>query len=112
MEHLRYALTNCNYPQMGFEQGGERLTRPTREVNDGANSQGTTGTQPANKKLKPRVTVIPHTQGHCKSIKKICGGMVYKPTSKVIAPSKPTGLPQGQRPHGQQKWGHILVLVQ
>ena len=31
--------------------------------------------------------------------------MVYRPTLKAIAQSKPSGFPQGQRPHGQQKWG-------
>ena len=28
--------------------------------------------------------------------------MTYRPTSKVVGPSRTTGLPQGQRPHGQQ----------
>ena len=33
--------------------------------------------------------------------------MEFKPTSKVAGPSKPPGLPQGQRPYGQPKWCHI-----
>ena len=36
-------------------------------------------------------------------------GMASKLTSKVAEPSKPTGLPQGQRPNGQPKWHHLLV---
>ena len=35
--------------------------------------------------------------------------MAFKPTSKVAGPSKPPGLPQGQRPYGQPKWCHLLV---
>ena len=45
MEHLRKALTNCKYPKWALEKVEKRLTRSTCEVNDGANSQGTTGTK-------------------------------------------------------------------
>ena len=52
----------------------KRLTKPTSEVNDGANSQGTAGTQPITNEVKTRGhLVIPYTQGLCESIKKICG---------------------------------------
>ena len=45
------------------------------EASDGANSQGTTGAQPATKEVKTKGhIVIPYTQGPCESIKKICGG--------------------------------------
>ena len=74
---------------MGSGQGRERLTRSSSEVNDGANNQGTTGTQPVTNEVKPKGhIVIPYTQGLCESIKKSLEGMVYRPTSKVIAPSK------------------------
>ena len=54
--------------QMGFEQGGERLNRSTRQVSDG----GTTGAQPATNEVKNKGhIVIPYTQGLCESIKKI-----------------------------------------
>ena len=56
MEHLRKALTNCNYPKWALDKLEKRLTRSTSEVNDGANSQGTAGTQPTINKLKLRVT--------------------------------------------------------
>ena len=36
-------------------------------------------------------------------------GMASKLTSKVAELSKPTGLPQGQRPYGQPKWCHLLI---
>ena len=59
---------------MGFGQGGERLNRSTWEVIDGANSQSTTGVQPVTSKVKTKGhIVIPHTQGLCESIRKICG---------------------------------------
>ena len=62
------------YPKWAFEKVEKRLTRSTGEVNDGANNQGTTGTQPTNNEVKTKGhIVIPHTQGLCKSIEKICG---------------------------------------
>ena len=42
-QHLRKALTTCNYPKWALDKVVKRLTRSTSEVNDGANSQGTTG---------------------------------------------------------------------
>ena len=60
--------------QMGFGQGGENLNNPSREVTDGANSQGTTGAQHSTNEVKNKGhIVIPYTQGLCESIKKICG---------------------------------------
>ena len=74
---------------MGIGQGGKRLTRSTGEVSDGANSQGTADVQPTTNEVKTKGhIVIPYMQGLCKSIKGSVGSMVYKPTSKVIAPSK------------------------
>ena len=67
----------------------KRLTRSTSDANDGANSQGTTGTEPTTNEVKTMShIVIPYTQGLCKSIKKSVRNMVIRPTSKVIAPSK------------------------
>ena len=55
---------------MGFGQGGERLNRPSRQVNDGGNSSA----QSANHGVQSKGhIVIPYTQGLCESIKKICG---------------------------------------
>ena len=112
MQHLWKALTNCNYPKWTLDKVEKRLPSSTSEINDGANSQGTAAPSLLPMKLKPRVTLSYHTpRVSAKALKQSVGGMVYKPTSKVIASSKPTGLPQGQRSHGQQKWGHILVPV-
>ena len=67
----------------------KRLTRSASEVNDGANSQGTAGAQPTTIEAKTKGhIVIPYTKSLCKSLKISVGGMVYKPSSKVIAPSK------------------------
>ena len=46
MEHLRKALANGKYPKWTLDKVKKRLTRSTSEVNDGANSQGTTGSHP------------------------------------------------------------------
>ena len=73
MENLRKVLTNCKYPKWALDKVEERLTRSTSEVNYGANSQGTTSTQPTNNEVKTKChIVIQYTQGLCESIKKIC----------------------------------------
>ena len=47
------------------------------------------GTQPVTNEGKTKGhIVIPYTQGFCESIIRSVGGMVYRPTSKVIVQSK------------------------
>ena len=73
MEHLRKAITHCKHPKWALDRVEKRLDKPTGEVNDGAEGQGTTGTQPTTIKVKTKGhIVIPHTQGLGESIKKIC----------------------------------------
>ena len=73
MKHLRKALSNCNYPRWALDKVEKRCTRCTNEVNDGANSQGTAGTQPTTNEVKIQGhIVIPYNWGLCKSIKMIC----------------------------------------
>ena len=65
---------NCKYPKWALEKVEKRLNRPSREVIDGANNQGTTGAQPTTNEIKTKGhIVISYTQGLCESIKKICG---------------------------------------
>ena len=72
--HLRNALTQCKYPKRALDKVERRLNRPSREVPDGANNQGTIGAQPTTNEVKIQGHIlIPYTQGHCESIKKICG---------------------------------------
>ena len=114
MEHVRKALTNCNYPKWALDKVEKRLTKSSSEVNDSANSQGTTGAQLVTNEVKTKDhIVIPYTQGLCKSIKKICGRYGIQTHFKGNSTIKNLLVsPQGQRPHGQQKWGHILAPVQ
>ena len=73
MEHLRKALTHCKYPKKALDRVEKRLTKPTGEVNDRAEGQGTTCTQPTTNEVKSKDhIVIPHTKGLVESIKKIC----------------------------------------
>ena len=52
----------------------KRHNKPSREVTDGANNQGTAGDQPITSEVKTKGYIaIPYTQGLCESIKKICG---------------------------------------
>ena len=72
--YLKKALTKCIYPKWAMDKVEKRLHKPSREVTDGANNQGTTGTLPTINEIKPKgPIVIPCTQGLCESIKKICG---------------------------------------
>ena len=69
-EHLRKALTNCNYPKWALDKVEKRLNRSSRQVNDGGNNNA----QSANHGVQSKGhIVIPYTQGLCESIKKICG---------------------------------------
>ena len=90
MDHLRKALTQCKYHKWALYEVDKRQNRPSREVTDGTNNQGTTDTKPKPTTIEVKTKghiVIPYTQGLCESIK-ICGGMAYRPTSKVVAPSR------------------------
>ena len=72
--HLRKAFSQSKYPKWALGQGGERLNRPSREVTDGGDNQGTAGVQPTTNEVKTKGhIVIPYTQGLCESIKRICG---------------------------------------
>ena len=72
--HLRKALTQCKYPRWALDKMVKRLNRPSREVSDGVNNQGTTGAQPTTTEVKTKGHIVtPYTQGLCESIKKICG---------------------------------------
>ena len=72
MEHLRKALTHCKYPKWALARVEERLTKPTSEVNNGAEGQGTTGAQPTTNEVKTKGhIVISYTQGLGESTNKI-----------------------------------------
>ena len=74
MDHLRKAFTQCKYPKWALDKVEKRLNRPSSEVNDRANNQGTTGAQPTTNEVKTKGhIVIPCTQGLCESIQKMCG---------------------------------------
>ena len=89
IEHLRKACTHCKYPKWALGRVEKRLNKPIGEVNDGAEDQRTAGVQPTTNEVKTKGhIVIPYTQGLDESIKKIAVGMVYRPTSRVTAPSK------------------------
>ena len=69
MDHLRESLTQCKYPKWAMDKVEKRLNRPSREVINGANNQGTAGNQPTTNEVKTiGHIVIPYTQGLFKSI--------------------------------------------
>ena len=71
-DHLRKALTKCKYSKWAMDKVEKRINKSTSEVIYGANL-GTTVAQTATSEVKTKGhTVIPYTQGLCKSIKKIC----------------------------------------
>ena len=108
--HLRKALTQCKYPKWALDKVERRLNRPSREAPGRANNQGTAGAQPATNEVKTKGhIVIPHTQGLCESIKKICGRYGIQTHFKGVKTIRNLLVsPQGQRPYNHQWWGHIL----
>ena len=44
-EHLRKALTKCNYPKWALDKVEKRLNKPTRQVNDGGSNSAQTANQ-------------------------------------------------------------------
>ena len=72
--HFRKALTQCKYPKWALDKVEERLNKPSREVSDQANNQGTMGAQHATNEVKTKDhIVIPYMQGLYEGIKKMCG---------------------------------------
>ena len=62
MEHLRKALTHWKYPKWALKEVEKRLTKPPSEVSNGADSQGTTGTEPTTNEVKTMGhIIIPYT---------------------------------------------------
>ena len=73
MDHFRKALTHCKYPKWAIDRMERRLSKPTSEESNDANTQGTAGAMPTTNEVKTKGhIVIPYTQGLCKSIKNIC----------------------------------------
>ena len=74
MDHLKKALTQCNYPKWALDNVERRLNWASSETVDGVHNQVTPGnhTDTHEVKLKGHI-VIPYTQGLCESIKRICG---------------------------------------
>ena len=101
-EHLRKALTKCNYPKWALDKVEKRLNRPSRQVNDGGNSNAQSANQGVQSKGH---IVIPYTQGLRESIKKICVDMASKLTSKVAEPSKTFWSP----PRTMTQWSTKVV---
>ena len=74
MDHPRKAITQYKYPKWVLDKLEKRLNRPSRDITDGANTQGTNGAQPTTSEVKTKGhIVIPYIQGLFESIKKICG---------------------------------------
>ena len=112
MDHLRKAITQYKYPKWALDKVEKMLNRPCRVVTDGANNQATTGAQPMTNEVKTKDhIVISYTQGLCESIKKICGRYDIQTHFKGGSTIKNLLVcSKDKEPHGQQKWGHILVV--
>ena len=87
--HLRKALTQCKYPKWALDKVEKRLNKPSSEVSDEANNQGTAGALPATQWSWNQGSHC-HTlykRSLCKVSKRSVGGMAYRPTSKVVITS-------------------------
>ena len=79
-EHLRKALTKCNYPKWALDKVEKRLNMSSRQVNDGGNNNAQSANQGVQSKGH---IVIPYTQGLCEVSKRSVVGMASKLTSRV-----------------------------
>ena len=85
-QHLRKALTKCNYPKWALDKVEKRLNRSTRQVNDGGNS--ILPSLPT-MECKVRVTLsYPTHKVFVKVSKRSVVDMASKLTSRVAKPSK------------------------
>ena len=73
MDNLRRPLTHSKYTRWAIDRVGRRLSKPTNEDSNVADTQGTDGVKPTTNEVeKPKGHIdIPYTRGLCKSIKKI-----------------------------------------
>ena len=84
-QHLRKALTKCNYSKWALDKVEKRLNRSTRQVNDGGNNSA----QPANHGVQSKGhIVIPTHKVFVKVSKGSVVDMASKVTSRVAKPSK------------------------
>ena len=89
-DQLRKALTKCKYPKWALDKVEKRLNRSTKEAIDGVHNQGITGAQTATNKVKTKGhIVIPYTQASKRSVV----DMAFRPTSKVVVPSRTSWSP-------------------
>ena len=110
MEHLRKALIHCKYCKWALDRVEKRLTKPTSEVSNVANNQGTTGTQTTTNEGKTMGhIVIPYIQGLCESIKKICSRYGIQTHFKGYITIKNLVVSPRTRIPWQTKVGHLLV---
>ena len=102
-EHLRKALTKCNYPKWALDKVEKRLNRPSRQVNDGGNNS-----VPSLPTMECKVRVIlsyPTHKVFVKASKRSVVGMASKLTSKVAEPSKTFWSP----PRTRTQWSTKVV---
>ena len=84
-QHLRKALTKCNYPKWALDKVEKRLNRSTRQVNEGATTLPSLPTM----ECKVRVTLsYPTHKVFVKVSKGSVVDMASKLTSRVAKPSK------------------------
>ena len=111
MDHLRKALIQCKYPKWASDKVEKKLNKPSREVIDGTNNQGTVGTQLTTNEVKTKGhIVIPYIHDLCKSIKKTCGKYGIQTHFKGSSTIKNLPVsPKDKDPMVSKKWGNILV---
>ena len=84
-DHLRKALTKCNYPKWALDKVEKRLNKSSRQVNDGGNNTA----QSANHEVQSKATLsYPTHKVFVKVSERSVVDMASKLTSKVAEPSK------------------------
>ena len=101
-DHLRMALTKCNYPKWALDKVEKRLNKSARQVNDGATIMPSLPTM----ECKVRATLsYPTHKVFAKVSERSVVDMASKLTSKVAEPSKTYWSP----PRTRTQWSTKVV---
>ena len=110
MDHLRKALTQCKYPEWAWVRWRKGLTGPPGRLLMRLTIRALQAPSLPPVKLKLRVILLYLIHKvSVRASRRSVGGMAYRPTSKVVVPSRTYWHPPRAKTPWSAKGGHILV---
>ena len=109
-DYLRKVLSHCKYPKWAIDRVERRLSKPTTEGRNDADTQDTTGARPITNEVKNKGhIVIPYTQGLYKIIQMICSKYGIQTHFKGNSTIKNLLVSPKDKDPMENKLGHLLV---